>query len=171
MPIQFPQPDRDPPFASAANLFVMPGAVDITNLEAPGTELTDFSFLSGFVDQQAAPAGVNLSAPGFDISIDYASRMNPLPRAASDPQRTSLFFDYLSMTLTGVTRDANGAILAGCVVDLFDTLTDTKQQATVSDANGVFWFSLMAPGPYYVVSYKVGSPDVAGTSINILQPT
>lgn len=74
-----------------------------------------------------------------------------------------------SLTITGVTKDAVGTPLGGCAVYLFDTATNTCQRSTVSDANGAYEFTVYAPTvPYYVVSYKAGAPDVAGTTVNTL---
>jgi hypothetical protein len=53
---------------------------------------------------------------------------------------------------------------------MFYTATDAFVQSTTSNAVGAFSFSQMAPGPYYFVAYLPGSPDVAGVSVNTLQP-
>jgi hypothetical protein len=69
--------------------------------------------------------------------------------------------------ITGVTRDSTGAPLGGVTVDLFTTADDVKVATTVSDGAGNFQFPATA-GPYYLVAYKPGAPDVAGTSTNTL---
>lgn len=72
-------------------------------------------------------------------------------------------------TLSGVTRDSAGAVLAGCVVDMFRTTDDVLVGATISDGAGVYTLPVSGPGgPFYLVAYKVGVPDVAGTSVNTL---
>jgi hypothetical protein len=72
-------------------------------------------------------------------------------------------------TLSGITRDLTGAILPNCVVNLFATATNAFLQTTTSDANGAYTFSGASGGnAQFVVSYKVGTPDVAGTTINQL---
>jgi hypothetical protein len=73
--------------------------------------------------------------------------------------------------LSGVTRDNAGAALGNCVVDLMRSSDDAKIAAVTSDASGNFAFYVLPPGPYYLVAYKVGSPDVAGTTVNTLTPT
>jgi hypothetical protein len=68
-----------------------------------------------------------------------------------------------------VTRDNADAPLANCVVDLFETATDLLVATTTSDGSGVF--SFVVPnnaGFFYTVGYKVGSPDLAGASVNTL---
>lgn len=71
--------------------------------------------------------------------------------------------------LSGITRDATAAPLGLCTVDMFKTLTDEKVATTTSDVSGNFSFNI-APvsGPFYLVAYLVGSPDVAGTTVNTL---
>lgn len=73
--------------------------------------------------------------------------------------------------ISGVTRDSAGAILGGCVVELYQTLTDLPLQKVTSDATtGAFTFTAAryAPTTHYIVAYKAGSPDVAGTTLNTL---
>lgn len=76
-------------------------------------------------------------------------------------------FSTRAFAIVGVTRDSGGNTIAGCVVDLFLTADDTKVATTISDGAGVFSFPATA-GPYYLVAYKTGAPDVAGTSVNTL---
>ena len=75
-------------------------------------------------------------------------------------------------TITGVTRDSTGNVVVSCVVHLFATATDVEAGQTTSDAGtGVYAFTLgSGVGTYYVVAYKAGSPDIAGTTVNTLTP-
>lgn len=76
---------------------------------------------------------------------------------------------YGAFSLSGITRDSTGAVLGGCDVHLFQTGTDIEVGQTTSDGSGNFSFSLgNNAGYFYLVAYKTGSPDVAGTSINTL---
>lgn len=72
--------------------------------------------------------------------------------------------------VSGITRDSSGAVLASCMVDLFRTADDTWLQSTVSDATGKYTFLPVnnGNGPYYIVAYKAGTVDKAGTSVNSL---
>jgi hypothetical protein len=79
-------------------------------------------------------------------------------------------FSLQGFAIAGVTRDSGGSPIAGVTVDLFLTADDTKVGGTVSDGSGNFSFGATA-GPYYLVAYKAGAPDVAGTSINTLAGT
>ncbi len=75
----------------------------------------------------------------------------------------------VKLLISGVTKDSTGAILASCTVTLFRTTTNLSLETVVSDANGVYVFSAIGVSEtYYVVAYKVGSPDVAGTTVNTL---
>ena len=58
------------------------------------------------------------------------------------------------------------------MVELFYTDTDQSVSKKVSDpTTGAFSF-LIGPsgGNFYLVAYKAGSPDVAGTTVNTLLP-
>jgi len=70
--------------------------------------------------------------------------------------------------LSGVTKDASGVALGGCTVDMFVTGTDAFIASTVSDGSGNFTLLPPASGPYYLVAYLAGAPDVAGTTVNTL---
>lgn len=71
-------------------------------------------------------------------------------------------------TISGVTKDGTGAALAACDVELFETVTDAKRGATISDGAGAYSFAANAYDRYYAVAYKAGSPDVAGVTVNTL---
>lgn len=75
--------------------------------------------------------------------------------------------------IVGITKDSTGVILGGCVVDLYETAFDVKIASTISDpATGAYEFSGLTSGlNFYVVAYKAGSPDVAGTTVNSLAAT
>lgn len=77
-------------------------------------------------------------------------------------------FSTKGRTITGTTRDASGVALAGVTLDLFTTADDVKVASMISDAAGAFAFDATAAGPYYLVAYKAGAPDVAGTTVNTL---
>ena len=77
-------------------------------------------------------------------------------------------FPQKNLIVSGVTRDSSSNPLAGCTVKLYDTPTDALIAQTVSDASGNYSFTVSLYGPFYVVAYLPGSPDVAGTTINTL---
>lgn len=73
--------------------------------------------------------------------------------------------------ITGVTRDSAGAALGNCVVQLFRTVDDAIIYEGASDGSGNFSIYAPVTGPFYLVAYKAGSPDVAGTTVNTLVGT
>ena len=74
-------------------------------------------------------------------------------------------------TISGVTRNGQGAILGSCVVHLFLTATDVLWAVTTSDASGNYSFTVPSGSSFYAVAYLVGSPDLAGTTVNTLAGT
>lgn len=72
--------------------------------------------------------------------------------------------------LTGVTKDSTGAILPGCVVDAYETTTDTHRGGTVSDSLGNYTITVSGKvgEAFYARAYLTGAPDVAGTTVNTL---
>jgi hypothetical protein len=106
--------------------------------------------------------------------VGQAARLNQIV----SPRRQALVAEFSilqtgtsSFTMSGIAYDSTGTTpQASAVIDLFLTGSDTLVQSTVTDSAGAFWFSLMAPGPYYIVGYKPGSPDIAGTTVNTLNP-
>jgi hypothetical protein len=76
----------------------------------------------------------------------------------------------VNFSIIGVTRDSAGAILGACRVELYPTARDVSIAETVSDGSGNFAFDMPGTGPFYLVAYKQGSPDVAGTTVNTILP-
>lgn len=75
---------------------------------------------------------------------------------------------YLSRDIRGVTRDSGGNVLGNCAVKCYDTLTDVVIFSTTSDGNGNFAGTVPNDSQHYLVAYKTGTPDVAGSSVNTL---
>jgi hypothetical protein len=75
---------------------------------------------------------------------------------------------YAVFNITGVTKDSAGTALANCIVNLFDATTNIMLQTMVSDTNGNYTFQVQPQITYYIVAYKTGVPDVAGTTVNTL---
>lgn len=76
-------------------------------------------------------------------------------------------FEY-PYALSGVTKDGTGTPLANVVVQEFRTDDDSYVHQTTSDANGAYSLPASNVLPHYLVAYKAGSPDVAGTTRNDL---
>jgi hypothetical protein len=76
--------------------------------------------------------------------------------------------------ISGVTLDSTSTPLGSCVVHLYLTATDEQLGTTTSNAStGAFNFTVArySPRTHYIVAYKPGSPDVAGTTVNTLTGT
>jgi hypothetical protein len=76
------------------------------------------------------------------------------------------------MSMIGVSRDNAGAIMGLATVYVLKSINGKLAEvaSTISDASGNFRFDLLEQGPYWIVAYKAGSPDVAGATVNTLQP-
>ena len=105
----------------------------------------------------------------------------------------ALTYGYLPMptppmrlTISGITKDSTGAVLGSCTVSLYRTNSSaTSDHDALSDKNdvlmerltsdavtGAYSFSAIGLGSqYYVVAYRSGTPDVAGTTVNTLVGT
>lgn len=70
--------------------------------------------------------------------------------------------------LTGVTKDSSGNALGGCTVMAFRTVDNVFLGQAVSDSNGNYDFRVPSLDASYLVIYKAGAPDVAGTTVNTL---
>jgi len=79
-------------------------------------------------------------------------------------------FSQSSVFIAGVTRDSAGAALGGVTVQLFRTWDDIYIGETVSDGSGNYSIRASGSGTFYIVAYKAGAPDVAGTTVNTLTP-
>lgn len=77
---------------------------------------------------------------------------------------------------TGVTRDSGGSALGSVTVKLFKTADgsyvgtkDILIDEIVSDTSGNFSVTTpYYPDTHYLVTYKAGTPDVQGTTVNSL---
>ena len=183
MPIQWPPVDRGIPFAPDCDVRAFAPAWDITNLGGVGVEFGTDGFDLDIdsldpglgIDNNTSTRVVNLRNPGnqFEPADLYTmappAQMMTINYGRQSYQQTDW---YASNTaITGVTRDSAGAVLSSAQVNLFLTGGDIWQAGQVSDASGNFSFKNPGTGPFYIVAYKTGSPDVAGTTTNTLLPT
>jgi hypothetical protein len=73
------------------------------------------------------------------------------------------------LSISGITKDSTGTPLGNCAVALYRTVDDLFLERVTSDGSGNYSFSSVGLGEaYYVVAYKAGAPDVAGTTVNTL---
>jgi hypothetical protein len=127
--------------------------------------------------QQRAKAGQGLLAPRVLTSLPWNTTglqsVVDVPMLVPAVIHQLIPYPPTYFRITGTTRNSTGAALGTCVVDMFDTATDVRIDTTTSDATGVFEFRYAGQPPttYYLVAYKAGSPDVAGTTVNTLVGT
>jgi len=185
MPIAWPPEDRGAPWIQGSAVVQFTQQWDITNLGGVGVEFGD-----GGADRRV------LLDPGTPVDFEVAGRspnLRSLGNTYEHADQTRFRFDWgpsrtlpvpvdggswfpqsdwaaSNRALTGVSRDSTGAILGSCVIDLFVSGSDQLWARTVSDGSGVFSFGNPGTGPFYIVAYKAGSPDVAGTTVNTLLP-
>jgi hypothetical protein len=73
------------------------------------------------------------------------------------------------LRIFGVTKDSGGVALGGCSVKLYQTVGDVYIDSTLSDGAGNYEFRTASLSTaYYVVAYKAGAPDLAGTTVNTI---
>jgi hypothetical protein len=77
-----------------------------------------------------------------------------------------------NFSISGQTLNAAGTPLAECRVELNESRSDVEYAETISDGSGNYSFTI----PYnswnwQVIAYKVGSPDVAGVTVDTLTAT
>jgi hypothetical protein len=76
------------------------------------------------------------------------------------------------LSITGVTMDSAGSPLGSCTIHVFLTADDTEvDQFDSAAVTGVYAYYPTVSGPFYLVAYLAGSPDVAGTTVNTLVGT
>ena len=73
-------------------------------------------------------------------------------------------------TVTATLLDASGNPLGSCIVQGFTNIDDAFQGQCTSDTAGYYEFCTARTDAHYLVCYKAGAPDVAGTSVNTLIP-
>lgn len=79
----------------------------------------------------------------------------------------------ISRFIRGTCVDSGGTAVANAIVQGFVTATDAYvgQDVTRDDGSYILATDTAAGTQHYLVAYKPGSPDVAGTTVNTLTPT
>lgn len=125
------------------------------------------------IADETLPTNFGLAALGL-ISAPLVAFLHPQrPRANVEQTRTPAVIGSklpaTFFTISGITKDSAGAVLGNCTLELFETGTDRFMEKTTSNGSGYYYFkSPLRSASYYVVAYKAGSPDVAGTTVNTL---
>lgn len=177
MPIAFPPSRRGNPFdrwqwqrgAKPAQQQVPP------NLAKVGFPFTENALAPG-VPHARRPNLTCLGSPYTDVTM--TSQVNParfLIMPSSVHNGVADVFNrstgLLRTVFSGISRDSTGVVLGNCTVLLFRTSDNVLMAQTTSDALGAWTIDVMlVGGPFFLVEYKAGAPDVAGTSLNTLTP-
>ena len=129
------------------------------------------------------PGVIGMGLKAFDGTNEHYPGLkseNPMSVAASGDgvqflaiQKTVIWEEAFKMfSLSGQTLDASSAALGNCMVEAFSTQTDQKVGQTTSDGSGLYSIQVgFNSSNFYMVAYKPGSPDVAGTTVNTLTAT
>ncbi len=111
--------------------------------------------------------GVGGGQGAFEVASNVVSTANSAMRFLSP-----VMFSDRAYKIAGVTKDSSGIVLGGCIVTLYYTLNDAAVGDVLSDpTTGAYSFSVGPNLACYIVAYKAGSPDVAGTTVNTLIAT
>ena len=115
--------------------------------------------------------------PSLMMSGDRSSGYCAIGQDAADfgwwspTQRASRGNGALKFML-GRCKDGSGNGVSGATVQGFLTETDQFVRETTADSNGNYELGTEYPAQnHYLVAYRAGSPDIAGTTVNTLQPT
>lgn len=102
---------------------------------------------------------------GDDYAFGGGRLSYEMPSAGIQGTQTTKF-------IRGSCLDSASAAVADATLDAFITSTDVKDGAGTSFADGTYAVGVQTAGvSHYVVAYKAGSPDIAGTTVNTLVPT
>lgn len=174
MPIAWPPDDRGAEWAQPSGIENRPEVVDVTNLGVVGVQFGSGMLNPGFpIDFETSGQAVNLRNLGFTYEAPNSKGSSawsvPIPEDGVWFPQTD--WAASNRKIAGVSRDSAGVVLGTCRVELFATGSDQSIAETVSDAGGNFEFGNPGTGPFYIVAYKAGSPDLAGTTVNTLMPS
>lgn len=109
-------------------------------------------------NQSRIGTGLAASGPEFQPEVAQTPIVSPQSRLTGKFRRA----------IYGITKDSTGAALGACAVHAFRTTGDVQVDNQTSDASGNYEVSVYDDGPFYVVAYKAGAPDVTGATVNTL---
>lgn len=167
MPIAFPPAPQYTSLNDASKLFIVPGIQVNPNMARPGMMPINGIFDPGI--GQSLVKAVNLRQLGMNYrAVTNNAIINPVNIPINDKRIYFRQQDYSNLYLMGVTRDTTGNTLGLCRVMVFRTEDNSFVGETTSDASGNYTILMNKAGAFFVVSYKAGSPDVTGATVNTL---
>ncbi len=138
-------------------------------LVGPGGGLVALVGVSAATSTAAATLTTQVRLAGLSAATSTAAAtLTTQVRLAGLSAATSTAAGNIGATITGTTRDQNGVALGVCVVHAFRTSDDVEVAQTTSAADGTFSVTVAGGVAHYLMAYKAGSPDVAGTTVNTL---
>jgi len=173
MPIAYPPLVRGRSFDLPARLTsnVWRSAIPATNMDAPANALTFLAFVpQKRVNSNVRELGKQYRTPERTATVNPASNIDSPGEIFTNARLFDRELGTSTLRMTGVSRDAAGARLGTCVVNAFRTGSNEFAGTTTSDSNGDWSMILGGSGPFFLVKYKAGGPDVFGTSLNTLVP-
>lgn len=130
-------------------------------------------FRSGIVGMgQTAFDGIMEHYVTSDAAAPQATKADGMGVSFLNIAKTGVWEEsFRGWVLTGQTLDASSVALPGCRIEAFVTGSDAYIGDTISDGAGNFRIPIgFNSATCYLVAYKAGAPDVAGTSVNTLVP-
>lgn len=177
MPIAFPLHCRGRDFERPFWVYIPKTSnfVRAPNMDAPNQPLAAFQCDRGLsqkalLNQQHVPNSGYLGQQWTAVVNPASEQRSPGPAFVPLPTYNRTLGNYL-LRMSGVSRDCAGAALGSVRVMLFTTPDNRYVQETTSDGSGNWSMDIFVSGPFYLVEYKAGSPDQAGTSVNTLEPS
>lgn len=171
MPAQFPPSWGNTVLTDANRLTTYKNAPQVSNANTPAFVLPSrFNIVNkvGVSRFRVQPNLRDLNQPYQAVTADMG--INPVNVVVGVKVGFDKVMGRLNMVLSGVSRDSAGAPLGNCRVMIFRTEDKSFILETQSDASGNWAVSMLVGGPFFLVEYKAGSPDVAGTSVNTIVP-
>jgi hypothetical protein len=123
-------------------------------------------------EQIAFPKLVPPAMNAMQVSLGPVIGSEKAPRGEFYGQRRQLPRP-IRYQIGAVTKDkATSVAVGGCTVKLYRASDDVMIATTTSDGSGnyAFWVADSVTN-YYARAYKVGAPDIAGTTLNTLVGT
>ena len=156
------------PLLDANHAIYAPGIFPDQQLTVPlldgGATLYDPAVLA---DQAITAAFITSTSAIYDPTLTaYVDLVTTLLDGGATPYDPTI--TNSSVSITGITRDGSGTPLGSCVVHVFRTVDDVEVAQVTSSSTGAFSVSVAAGVEHYIVAYKAGTPDKAGTTKNTL---
>jgi hypothetical protein len=178
MPIEFPLPPRGNPFDRWLwqRNGKCPQQQPNPNLSRIGVPFTSSTFDPGIGSNVRVPVNVRNLGKFYKHGNTSAAVVNPASglkdsKSINDGNNDRVFLRELGTSnsiLSGVSRDNFGVALGFCRVMAFRTNDMSFVGETTSDGSGNWTMPMQKSGLFFLVEYKSGSPDVAGTSVNTI---